>query len=94
MIADFFTKPLQGSLFRKMRGIIMGTLKLPIEERVENTFDIKNTVSNMAIGQFKHTNDNTTKLVGTKEKQVNASKKNARGFKRVKRVIPVEVRNE
>ena len=64
------------------------------EQPVENTVDIKNTVSNMAIGQFKHTNDNTTKLVGTKEKQVNASKKNARGFKRVKRVIPVEFRNE
>ena len=48
----------------------------------------------MAIGQFKHTNDNTTKIIGTKGKQVNASKKNTRGFKRVKRVIPVEVRNE
>jgi hypothetical protein len=24
MIADFFTKPLQGSLFRKMRAYIMG----------------------------------------------------------------------
>jgi hypothetical protein len=24
MIADFFTKPLQGALFRKLRGIVMG----------------------------------------------------------------------
>ena len=24
MLTDFFTKPLQGSLFRKMRAIIMG----------------------------------------------------------------------
>ena len=28
MIADFFTKPLQGSLFLKMRNLIMG-LKMP-----------------------------------------------------------------
>ena len=36
MIADFFTKPLQISLFLKMRDIIMGLSPFPIEERVEN----------------------------------------------------------
>ena len=36
MIADFFTNPLQGALFRKMREIIMGLTTFPIEERVEN----------------------------------------------------------
>ena len=35
MIADFFTKPLQGSLFKKLRNYIMGSTSLPIEERVE-----------------------------------------------------------
>ena len=35
MIADHFTKPLQGSLFRKMRDIIMGVTSFPVEERVE-----------------------------------------------------------
>ena len=35
MIADYFTKPLQGSLFRKMRDIIMGVTSFPVEERVE-----------------------------------------------------------
>jgi len=42
MLADFFTKPLQGSLFIKFKRIIMGQehvriLKnpLPVEERVE-----------------------------------------------------------
>ena len=35
MLADFYTKPLQGSLFRKMRDIIMGISPFPIEERVE-----------------------------------------------------------
>ena len=34
MIADYFTKPLQGSLFRKMRDIIMGLAPFPAEERV------------------------------------------------------------
>jgi hypothetical protein len=46
MLADFFTKPLQGSLFKKIREVIMGrkhtdTLKKipplsPPQERVEN----------------------------------------------------------
>ena len=35
MIADYFTKPLQGSLFRKMRDIIMGVTLFPVEKRVE-----------------------------------------------------------
>ena len=44
MLADFFTKPLQGSLFRKFRDVIMGykpmtdlytVQDLPIKERVE-----------------------------------------------------------
>jgi len=44
MLADFFTKPLQGSLFERFRQVLMGhahistlsTLSLvPIEERVE-----------------------------------------------------------
>ena len=34
MIADFLTKPLQGSLFRRMRNIIMEYASLPTEERV------------------------------------------------------------
>mgnify|MGYP003305295594 CR=1 FL=1 len=36
MIADFFTKPLQGNLFRNMRDIIMGASPYPSKERVEN----------------------------------------------------------
>ena len=45
MLADFFTKPLQGALFRKFRAVIMGwehinTLRrsksVTFEERVEN----------------------------------------------------------
>ena len=34
MIVYYFTKPLQGSLFRKARDIIMGLVEFPDEERV------------------------------------------------------------
>ena len=36
MIADFYTKPLQGALFVKMRNFIMGLEDAFCEERVEN----------------------------------------------------------
>jgi len=36
MIADFFTKPLQGNLFRKFRNFIMGITSSLNEERVGN----------------------------------------------------------
>jgi len=50
MLANFFTKPLQGSLFRKFRDVLLGRchvntlLKLPLppsEERVENPISRK-----------------------------------------------------
>ena len=34
MIADYYTKPLQGALFRKFRDILMGLAPFPDEERV------------------------------------------------------------
>ena len=34
MIADYFTKPLQGKLFKVICSFIMGHSKIPIEERV------------------------------------------------------------
>ena len=37
MLADFYTKPLQGSLFRKMRDYIMGHSASLNEERVEKS---------------------------------------------------------
>ena len=41
MIADYFTKPLQGSLFKKMRDIIMGLTAFPEEERVGNNQNVR-----------------------------------------------------
>jgi hypothetical protein len=57
MVADFFTKPLQGSLFKKFRDVIMGhkhmdTLALlapmPLEERVGNTRQSRTDVSHIS----------------------------------------------
>ena len=36
MIADYFTKPLQGGLFKRIRDQIVGTSSILAEERVEN----------------------------------------------------------
>ena len=51
MVADYFTKPLQGKLFKIIRDYIMGISEIPIEERVETDTNVKKYVSeNMAIG--------------------------------------------
>ena len=34
MIVDYFTKPLQGSLFTKMRDILTELIEFPYEERI------------------------------------------------------------
>ena len=36
MIADYFTKPLLGSLFRKFRNVILGIVEEDIETYKEN----------------------------------------------------------
>ena len=49
MIADFYTKPLQGSLFIKMRNFIMGLDDAFCKERVENPEELnklQNTSNN------------------------------------------------
>ena len=44
MIANYFTKPLQGKLFIIMRDQIMGISDTPIEERVGNCETTKKTI--------------------------------------------------
>ena len=56
MIADYFTKPLQGSLFRKMRDIIIGITNFPEEESVRYTQNMSLKLSGSSI-------DTGTKLV-------------------------------
>ena len=58
MVADYYTKPLQGKLFRKMRDKIMGTVPMLTEERVEE--------SNNDVNKFKctvNTETNKTKVL-------------------------------
>ena len=50
MIADFFTKPLQGGLFKTMKKYIMGHAKIPIEERIGNENEDGKNPKNVAIG--------------------------------------------
>ena len=57
MVADYFTKPLQGKLFKVMRDYIMGTNRIPIEERVGNQNE---KTSKIAIGtKFEQAKKNT-----------------------------------
>ena len=44
MLADYFTKPLQGKLFIELRNQIMGISDTSIEERVGNSEEKKNPI--------------------------------------------------
>ena len=59
MIADYYTKPLQGSLFRKMRDIVMGIAPFPAEERVES----RNNEHSIAAEQCTSTENNSTRVL-------------------------------
>jgi hypothetical protein len=68
MVGDFFTKPLQGSLFRKFRAVIMGeqhmdTLAIdrpmPIEERVGITRITRQSDNSAVDYKSNHTSDGT-----------------------------------
>ena len=53
MIADYLTKPIQGTLFKKLRDVIMGIAPFPMEEHVEYTDksiakECKTTVKNIS----------------------------------------------
>ena len=94
MIADFFTKPLQGSLFKKMRGIIMGTEKLPVEERVEISENNGNATDKLSCA-----NDTLKKIeIKDNDKYVldvnGLRRKDSRGFGKRVRMIPVLKANE
>ncbi len=43
MLADYFTKPLQGALFRKFRDVIMGNRTLD-ELEIDSVFSLKERV--------------------------------------------------
>ena len=51
MIADYYTKPLQGSLFKKMRDILMGLAPFPEEERVGVQKKVRSEAKSSGIGE-------------------------------------------
>ena len=44
MIADFFTKPLQGSLFRKFRDVILGYKHISVLNKIEGNIQAEERV--------------------------------------------------
>ena len=53
MLADFFTKPLQGALFKKFRSVLMGwkhinTLKIPSQSELKERVGISDDVNNVS----------------------------------------------
>ena len=44
MLANYFTKPLKGGLFKKLRNYIMGSTELPIEERVGENDNLRTKI--------------------------------------------------
>ena len=57
MIADYYTKPLHGALFRKMRDIVMGLTIFPDDERV----NLSENVSEKAPVEYSGTEGATVK---------------------------------
>ena len=69
MIADFFTKPLQGNLFRKLRDVVMGykhvteliegNVEAPDKERVRNNDKLREECETRKKGKEKKENMDT-----------------------------------
>ena len=66
MIADFYTKPLQGKQFYRWRNLIMGNSKSTVQECVGNS-DKVTTVENAK----KTVSRNTSRIFGSKYKVSN-----------------------
>ena len=63
MLADFFTKPLQGALFHKFRAVIMGwkhidTLKIPSQSELKERVELSNENENVSSDSGRLTNQN------------------------------------
>jgi hypothetical protein len=71
MIADFYTKPLQGSLFRKMRDYIMGISDSLNEERVENSLNKSLVESENEMGLREDFGKNVPRIDNADDENVN-----------------------
>ena len=55
MVADFFTKPLQGKLFRKLKNVITGKVDI-------TTFKEETRVSKERVGKSEHKEEVVTRV--------------------------------
>ena len=72
MIADYYTKPLQGSLFRKMRDILMGLTPFPDEERVGLSEKVSTKIDNKVNAESKSSeksSGNVSRILTNEKKQ-------------------------
>ena len=72
MIADYYTKPLQGSLFKKMRDILMGLTPFPEEERVglsENSSSKANNKVNIVLESSEKCSGGVSRILTNEKNQ-------------------------
>ena len=66
MIADFFTKPLQGDMFRKSRDIFLGYKHIiTLHEQDEDSSYQERAGKDVSEGDVKHTDDSPSVVGGT-----------------------------
>ena len=73
MIADYYTKPLQGSLFKKMRDILIGLAPFPDEERVRLSEKVSKKIK--ASGTYDEDVSRKTVQINKEESSVNEADK-------------------
>ena len=81
MLADFFTKPLQGSLFRKFRDVVLGYT--PIEDLInepENPPEQERVKKNESPEDYDSSRGDTSGSVGKKVSWADVVKKSARSL--------------
>ena len=84
MLGDFFTKPLQGSLFRKMRDVVMGLQPITILKTAEELIKDKSTM-----------NDESVELKKSPMNNVSAALlKDLKTWINIKKTIPIPIMND
>ena len=91
MIADFYSKPLQGRLFRKLRDRIMDLLPILSEERVEENADYVKFIQNT--DKIERNKNNNFQLQNTFADVVKRSVSGARSESRVSKQRILKINN-
>jgi hypothetical protein len=93
MLADFFTKPLQGSLFRKLRAVIMGHAHISTLLNTPSA-TVQERVGNDNLGQTKIVDGQTGDGTDDDEVSPTTQKKDSRSYANVVRGTKRSVRFE